>query len=113
MTNKYFADGTPTHVAEDGTERKSRYGAGRQPWDDIKELGWAPHFAAGNVLKYLRRDKDREHSIESARWYFARLCEMAGDVYLEKIDQPTWTIANTTLKQLTKLLTDVEKEFLQ
>ena len=29
------------------------------------------------VLRYLRRTKDPEHSLESARWYWARLHEMA------------------------------------
>lgn len=59
----------------DDSARKSHYGPRRQPWDDIVDAGWGPAFAAGNVLKYLRRDKDREHSIESARWYWARLKE--------------------------------------
>jgi hypothetical protein len=59
----------------DATERQPQYGDGRQPWDDIVEEGWAPEFAAGNVLKYLRRDKAREHSLASARWYWARLNE--------------------------------------
>ena len=76
MTN-YQADGTPIHKAEDGTLRKSRYGAGRQPWDDIKDAGWGPAFAAGNVLKNLRRSKEPEHSLESAKWYWARLNEEA------------------------------------
>lgn len=58
---------------EDGTVRKAHYGDGRQPWDDIRDAGWAPAFAAGCVLRYLRRAKDREHSIESARWYWERL----------------------------------------
>lgn len=60
----------------DDSERKEHYGPARQPWDDIVDLGWAPEFAAANVLKYLRRTKDRYHSVESARWYYARLSEM-------------------------------------
>lgn len=60
----------------DDTERKPHYGAGRQPWDDIVDAGFAPGFSAGNVLKYLRRTKEPEHSIESARWYWERLKEM-------------------------------------
>lgn len=60
----------------DFSVRKEHYGAGRQPWDEIKDAGWAPAFAAGNVLKYLRRDKAREHSIESARWYWDQLHQM-------------------------------------
>lgn len=58
------------HVAADGTTRKSHYGKERQPWDDIKEQGWGPAFCASNVLKYLRRDKDQKHSVESARVYY-------------------------------------------
>ena len=73
-----------TRVADDGTIRQVHYGAGRQPWDDIVAAGWAPAFAAGNVLKYLRRSKEPEHSLESAHWYWARLREMdqAHDVRL-------------------------------
>jgi hypothetical protein len=64
-----------THVHGDGTTRQNHYGQGEQPWDAIKTVGWGPEFAAGNVIKYLRRTKDIEHSIESARWYWARLHE--------------------------------------
>ena len=60
-----------------GVPRQDHYGAGRQPWDDILDAGWAPEFAAGNVLKYLRRSKDPEHSLEAARWYYARLLELS------------------------------------
>lgn len=60
----------PEHVAADGSTRKSHYGAGRQPWDDIVDLGWGPAFAAGNVLKYLRRTKDPDADLKKARWYF-------------------------------------------
>jgi len=66
-----------THLEKDGTIRQDHYGAGRQPWDDIKDAGWAPHFAAANVLKYLRRTKDLEHSLQSARWYWTELNKMA------------------------------------
>lgn len=64
-----------------GLARKAHYGDGRQPWDDIKVLGWAPAFAAGNVLKYIRRHakKNGADDISKARWYYARLlegCEM-------------------------------------
>ncbi len=58
----------------DGTVRKAYYGKGKQPWDEMVELGWAEHFAAGSVLNYLKRDKgDDKHDLESARWYWARL----------------------------------------
>lgn len=60
-------------TAADGTIRKAYYGAGRQPFDDIVSAGWGPAFAAGNVLKYLRRDKDQEHSLRSARWYWREI----------------------------------------
>jgi len=59
----------------DNTPRKAHYGDGEQPWDVIVRLGWGPAFAAGNVLKYLRRSKHPEHSLESAAWYYARLVE--------------------------------------
>jgi hypothetical protein len=57
----------------DASPRKAWYGDGVQPWDIIVERGWGPSFAAANVLKYVRRVKDPEHSLESARWYYARL----------------------------------------
>ena len=57
--------------------RKLHYGQGKQPVDTIRELGWAPEFFAGNVLKYLRRDKAREHSVQSARVYYGWLQELA------------------------------------
>lgn len=57
----------------DGTVRKAHYGDGEQPWDTSLASGWGPHAAAFCVLRYLRRDKAREHSLESARWYYARL----------------------------------------
>jgi hypothetical protein len=56
--------------------RKVHYGAGRQPLDDIVELGWGPMFCAGNVLKYLRRDKQLEDSKKKAKWYFDYLVKM-------------------------------------
>jgi hypothetical protein len=67
----------PEHVAADGSTRKSHYGTGRQPWDDIVDLGWGPAFAAGNVLKYLRRTKDPDADLKKARWYFEWLWKRA------------------------------------
>jgi hypothetical protein len=64
----------------DETVRQDHYGTGRQAWDDIVEYGWGPAFAAGNVLKYLRRDKAAEHSLESARWYWRQLVERSSGV---------------------------------
>lgn len=59
-------------------ERAKHYGSGRQPWDDIVELGWAPAFAAGNVLKYVRRAaaKNGEDDLRKARWYYHELKKM-------------------------------------
>lgn len=68
--------GAGAHRAGRGVARQDHYGSGRQPWDDILDAGWAPEFAAGNVLKYLRCDKARAYSVESARWYYRRLKEM-------------------------------------
>lgn len=89
----------PTHTADDGTVRQDYYGAGEQPWDTIVRLGWAAPFAAGNILKYLRRDKAQAHSLESARWYRERLNEMvlAGD-----------PAAVTAMKALGRVLTPAE-----
>ena len=66
-----------TELGEDGSVRKAHYGDGKQPIDHIIAAGWGPEFCAGNVLKYLRRTKEPEHSLESARWYWARLLEFA------------------------------------
>lgn len=69
----------------DSEPRKAHYGDGEQPWDVIVRLGWGPAFAASNVIKYLRRTKNPEHSLESARWYADRL----EDGMMGKI--PGWT----------------------
>lgn len=65
------------HVATDGTVRKSYYqtdAKGRQPWDVILDASWAPEFAAGNVLKYLRRAKGSDaDDVVKALWYFTEL----------------------------------------
>lgn len=61
----------------DGSIRKAHYGDGEQPWETIVRLGWGAQFAAANVLKYLRRTKEPEHSLESARWYFRQLSAYA------------------------------------
>jgi hypothetical protein len=66
---------------DDGSRRKAHYGEGKQPWDHICDAGWAPEFAAGCVLRYLRRTKDPEHSIESAQWYWAQLERLAEQGY--------------------------------
>ena len=63
--------------ADRGDGRKVHYGEGLQPWDTIKRLGWEPEWLAGNIVKYLRRNKAIAHSEESARVYFKRLYEGA------------------------------------
>lgn len=60
-------------AGEDGTVRKAHYGEGHQPWDTMVDLGVAQEFAVGSILKYLRRAKDPEHSLESAQWYYNQL----------------------------------------
>lgn len=69
----------PEIKAPDGTVRKAHYGTGKQPWDIIVEQGWGAAFAAGNVLKYVRRAalKHGEDDIAKARWYWARIWELA------------------------------------
>jgi len=92
------------HVAADGTVRKSHYGPGRQPWDDIMAAGWGAPFAASCVLRYLRRDKEPEHSIKSARWYYTRLNEM---VAASRRVPMSWE--GEVLAKLNHLLSDEEK----
>lgn len=99
------------------SSRKNWYGDGRQPWDDIVDQGWAADFCAANILKYLRRSKDPEHSLESAKWYYARLVEMSRGQLLpadakEKRYGPQIAIgrANAVLIGLQGLLTLDEKE---
>lgn len=89
-----------------GDGRKAHYGSEKQPWDTMKEprLMWAPHFAAGSILKYLRRDKRLAHSLESARVYHAWLLEGARAEIDAQFSGP-WM---TTLWQLENELTDAE-----
>lgn len=67
----------PEIVGIDGTVRKAHYGEGKQPWDVMKELGWAEDFAAANVLKYIMRHaaKNGQDDLDKARWYWDRLGE--------------------------------------
>ena len=71
-----------------GIQRKAHYGSGRQPWDDIVEAGWAPAFAAGNVLKYVRRAaaKNGEDDIAKAKWYLMRLIARGKDGEQESVN---------------------------
>lgn len=103
-------------TAPDGTVRKSYYGSGRQPWDDYVAEGWAPEICAGMVLKYLRRDKEPEHSLESARWYYQRHWELCRGLLLPREVEihpkhgPRRAVgrANAVMVGLTRLLTPEE-----
>lgn len=109
-----------THPDDRGVPRQDHYGPGRQPFDDILDAGWAPAFAAGNVLKYLRLTKEPEHSLESARWYYARLFEMSqGDPAprgsfgpFSLVDRHA-ALAEETIHKLEELLTPDELKLLR
>lgn len=62
-----------------GQERMAYYGDdGQQPWDIMIKLGWAADFAAGSILKYLRRSKgDPQGDLDKARIYLTWLNELA------------------------------------
>lgn len=95
----------------DGTVRKAHYGEGRQPWDDIKDAGWAPDFAAGNALKYVRRHeaKNGQDDLDKGRWYFAELIKMS-DGPLESMEaNRAWLV----LRQLRARLTTSELALLE
>lgn len=64
----------------DGTVRKAHYGSGRQPWDDMIDLDWGPHFAAGCALKYVRRfaNKNGQDDLDKGIWYYNELLKRAG-----------------------------------
>lgn len=91
----------------DSEPRKAHYGDGVQPWDVILASGWGPGFAAGNVLKYLRRTKNPEHSAESASWYYDRLVEGCAGVFEKVAPNPVsdWQFA---LDKLELALSTVE-----
>lgn len=100
----------PEFTAPDGTVRKEHYGSGRQPWDDIVDVGWGPEFAAGNALKYVRRYKAKNGAddLEKGRWYYARLKEMVLN------PQPLTTEAGPYVHHhLVKLLTSEELGLLE
>lgn len=82
-------------------ERQTYYGDGRQPWDDILEQGWGAAFAAGNVLKYMRRSKEPEKDIAKAKWYYTALKGMTS------LDNQEGSI---TWARLNRLLTQEEKD---
>lgn len=96
----------PVRDAKDAEPRKSHYGDGVQPWDVILASGWGPPFAASNVVKYLRRTKNPEHSLESARWYYARIVEGIVGLLPGPSAQGDWA---TALDRLELLLTPEER----
>lgn len=89
-----------------GDGRKAHYGAGRQPLDDILGSGWGSAFCAGNVLKYLRRDKDVAESRTKAKWYWDFMHVKEND---EFIGSNSWTVR---IHELKKLLTNEELDTL-
>ena len=95
----------------DGSVRKAHYGEGEQPWDTMLRLGWAIPFAAGCVLRYLRRDKDPAHSLESARWYYQQLYRLAADNYLPlRLSTAEISEAQIVFRTLNDELTEEEKK---
>lgn len=103
LRNAIELNGSPIGLHPDrGDGRKAHYGSGRQPYDDIKRLGWAPEFLAGSILKYLRRTKDSEHSLESARIYWRWL----NDLVIDASDEDNHI--RYVIKQLTGTLTPDE-----
>lgn len=94
-----MADKEPEFVDAEGVARKAHYGAGKQPWDTIKELGWGGVFAAANVLKYIRRYmlKNGVDDIAKANWYYAELVKLADINFVDRI---------TLLKLRTELTAD-------
>lgn len=94
-------------AGQDGSIRKAHYGDGRQPWDDIVDAGWGPFFAASNVLKYIRRTKNPEHSFESACWYYKQLMTRGNaELKISEAYPRPWRDA---WKQLATLLTPDEQ----
>lgn len=86
--------------SDDKEPRKSHYGSGAQPWDLILISGWGPAFAAANVVKYLRRTKNPEHSLESARWYYARLIDGVASNLPGPSEPREWLAALTRLEAI-------------
>lgn len=110
-----MSDQTPLAPIREGQgdteERKKHYGDGVQPWDIIVASGWGHAFAAGNVIKYLRRSKNPEHSIESACWYYDRLVEGAAKAtdYSSATEAATGVVWADALARLELILTPAER----
>lgn len=75
------------------------------PIDVMKRLGWAPEFLAGSILKYLRSDKEPEHSAESVRVYWRWLNELIVDASDESMR--TLHVLKQLLEELT--LEEIER----
>lgn len=90
----------------DDADRQTYYGDGRQPWDEIVAGGFGAAFAAGSILKYLRRTKgEREKDVEKARWYWTRLADMSVSKQTDDIlDAMAW-LGKTLTPAETSLLT--------
>lgn len=87
----------------DQSGRQDYFGEGRQPWDEIVDVGFGPQFAAGSILKYIRRTKgEREKDIAKAAWYWARLIELSEDRVNETAarDALQWLNARLTLAEV-------------
>ena len=117
MLHLHHPAGSPTPASpSDGTVRQHYYGPSRTLWVDLLDLRWAPAFAAGNVLKYLRRHKDPTDP-DKARWYYAALRGLASP-YLDcavasPAPFPTHARdAAAILSTLDSLLTPAEKDLL-
>ena len=97
-------------IGQDGTERKDYYGEGEQPWDTMVKRGWAAYFAAGCILKYLRRKKEDQahHDLESICVYFDWLNKLA-----EKDDIEGDMAREIMEELLNEELTEKEKHQLQ
>lgn len=86
----------------DNSPREPYYGAGVQPWDQIVEGGFGASFAAGSILKYLRRTKGEwEKDIAKARWYYARMQELPADAGLRATAR--WLMTVLTQEELNLL----------
>lgn len=97
------------HARTDGTTRKDHYGAGRQPWDDIVDARWGAPFAAGNVLKYMRRNKDVTESRIKGGWYWRELYKLC-HVESRLTDFPG--NAQLVMNDLVIMLNQPERDFL-
>jgi hypothetical protein len=108
-----FTRKEPEFLAPDGTIRKLHYGTGPQPWDIIITEHWGPYFAAGNVLKYIRRHaaKNGHDDIEKARWYHNALWKMTVGPEQTKAAHDCWHRLNKLLtREEVKLLTPRKPE---